>query len=246
MITNTDLIYPQGQPAAPDNDGDVFDCIRVGIASPQRILGWSRGEVTKPETINYRTLKPEMGGLFCERIFGPSKDWECYCGKYKRVRHRGIICERCGVEVTESKVRRHRMGHIKLAAPVVHIWYLKGIPSYLSLLLDVPLRQLEDVTYYNAYIVLSDATLLRDDNEPAEVEEGEDAPAAKKSDGTINLKKGQLISEDQYDQLCEIYGEDSFEAEMGAPALKKLLGEIEIKERKLNFKRLCDSFQELQ
>ena len=226
MITNTDLIYPQGQPAAADNDGDVFDCIRVGIASPQRILGWSRGEVTKPETINYRTLKPEMGGLFCERIFGPSKDWECYCGKYKRVRHRGIICERCGVEVTESKVRRHRMGHIKLAAPVVHIWYLKGIPSYLSLLLDVPLRQLEDVTYYNAYIVLSDATLLRDDNEPIELEEGEDAPAAKKADGTINLKKGQLISEDQYDQLCEIYGEDSFEAEMGAPALKKLLGEI--------------------
>ncbi len=233
MITNTDLIYPEGQ-QAPDNDGDVFDCIRVGIASPQRILGWSRGEVTKPETINYRTLKPEMGGLFCERIFGPSKDWECYCGKYKRVRHRGIICERCGVEVTESKVRRHRMGHIKLAAPVVHIWYLKGIPSYLSLLLDVPLRQLEDVTYYNAYIVLNDATLVRDDAEVEAVSDdedgdGEEAAPAKKAEGTIQLKKGQLISEDQYDQLCDIYGEDSFEAEMGAPAIKKLLGDIEIK-----------------
>ena len=134
---------------------DYFDYIRIGIASPERILKWSFGEVTKPETINYRTLKPERDGLFCERTFGPSKDWECYCGKYKRVRHKGIICERCGVEVTDSKVRRHRMGHIKLAAPVSHIWFLKGIPSYLGLLLDMTLRDLEQVIYFNNYIVLN-------------------------------------------------------------------------------------------
>ena len=126
-----------------------FDAIRISLASPEKIEQWSFGEVTKPETINYRTLRPERDGMFCERIFGPAKDWECHCGKYKRVRHRGIVCERCGVEVTDSKVRRHRMGHIELAAPVVHVWYLKGIPSYLSLLLDIPLRQLEDVIYFN-------------------------------------------------------------------------------------------------
>ena len=133
---------------------DYFDYIRISIASPERILQWSHGEVTKPETINYRTLKPERDGLFCERIFGPTKDWECYCGKYKRVRHKGIICERCGVEVTDSKVRRHRMGHIKLAAPVSHIWFLKGIPSYLGLLLDMTLKNLEQVIYFNSYVVL--------------------------------------------------------------------------------------------
>ncbi len=230
MITNTEaLIYPQGQQAA-EQEGDVFDCIRIGIASPQRILGWSRGEVTKPETINYRTLKPEMGGLFCERIFGPSKDWECYCGKYKRVRHRGIICERCGVEVTESKVRRHRMGHIKLAAPVVHIWYLKGIPSYLSALVDIPLRHLEDITYYNAYVVLEETTLIRpDDLEDEEPVEEETTTKGKKNDGNVLLKKGQLISEDQFDQICDIYGEDSFHAEMGAPAVKKLLADLDLR-----------------
>ena len=133
---------------------DQFDFIKIGIASPERVLDWSHGEVLKPETINYRTLKPERDGLFCERIFGPSKDWECYCGKYKRVRHKGIVCERCGVEVTESKVRRHRMGHIKLAAPVTHIWFLKGIPSYLGLILDTSLKDLEQVIYFNSYIVL--------------------------------------------------------------------------------------------
>ena len=133
---------------------DYFDYIRISIASPDRILQWSHGEVTKPETINYRTLKPERDGLFCERIFGPTKDWECYCGKYKRVRHKGIICERCGVEVTDSKVRRHRMGHIKLAAPVSHIWFLKGIPSYLGLLLDMTLKDLEQVIYFNSYVVI--------------------------------------------------------------------------------------------
>ena len=134
---------------------DYFDYIRISIASPERILKWSYGEVTKPETINYRTLKPERDGLFCERIFGPSKDWECFCGKYKRVRHKGIICERCGVEVTDSKVRRQRMGHIKLAAPVSHIWFLKGIPSYLGLLLDMTLKDLEQVIYFNNYVVLN-------------------------------------------------------------------------------------------
>lgn len=233
MIKSEPLIYSQGQ--QPNDEGDAFDCIKIGIASPQRILSWSRGEVTKPETINYRTLKPEMGGLFCERIFGPSRDWECYCGKYKRVRHRGIICERCGVEVTESKVRRHRMGHIKLAAPVVHIWYLKGIPSYLSLLLDIPLRNLEDVAYYNAYIVLEDAELKRDtgavtDNE--EEDELEDIAESKEEvseQASLLLKRGQLLSEDKYEQLCRIYGEESFVAEMGAPAIKYLLNALDLK-----------------
>ena len=140
-----------------------FDYVKIGLASPERIRQWGErtlpngqvvGEVTKPETINYRTLKPEMDGLFCEKIFGPAKDWECHCGKYKRVRHRGIVCERCGVEVTESRVRRHRMGYIKLAAPVTHVWYLKGIPSYMAILLDMPLRDVEQVVYFNAYVVL--------------------------------------------------------------------------------------------
>mgnify|MGYP003295087191 FL=1 len=153
---------------------DYFDYIRISIASPERILKWSYGEVTKPETINYRTLKPERDGLFCERIFGPTKDWECYCGKYKRVRHKGIICERCGVEVTDSKVRRHRMGHIELAAPVSHIWFLKGIPSYLGLLLDMTLKDLEQVIYFNNYVVI----------DPADTD----------------FKKFQLLSEEEYEE----------------------------------------------
>ena len=132
---------------------DYFDYIRISIASPERILQWSHGEVTKPETINYRTFQNRKETVYsAKRIFGPTKDWECYCGKYKRVRHKGIICERCGVEVTDSKVRRHRMGHIKLAAPVSHIWFLKGIPSYLGLLLDMTLKDLEQVIYFNSYI----------------------------------------------------------------------------------------------
>ncbi|MCY4360541.1 MAG: hypothetical protein OXC47_07770, partial [Cyanobacteria bacterium MAG APA_bin_95] len=139
-----------------------FDYVRITLASPERIRSWGQrtlpnghvvGEVTKPETINYRTLKPEMDGLFCEKIFGPAKDWECHCGKYKRVRHRGIVCERCGVEVTESRVRRHRMGYIKLAAPVSHVWYLKGIPSYVSIILDMSLRDVEQIVYFNCYVV---------------------------------------------------------------------------------------------
>ena len=132
----------------------AFDGIRIGLASPEKILEWSRGEVKKPETINYRTLKPEKDGLFCERIFGPSKDWECHCGKYKKIRYKGVVCDRCGVEITKSNVRRERMGHIELAAPVSHIWYFKGIPSRMGLILDISPRTLEKVLYFASYIVL--------------------------------------------------------------------------------------------
>lgn len=183
---------------------DYFDYIRIGIASPERILKWSYGEVTKPETINYRTLKPERDGLFCERIFGPSKDWECYCGKYKRVRHKGIICERCGVEVTDSKVRRHRLGHIKLAAPVSHIWFLKGIPSYLGLLLDSSLKDLEQVIYFNNYIVI----------DPAE----------------SSFKKYQLLSEEEYEDYILENEETELKVGIGAEAIKELLLEINMAE----------------
>ena len=181
---------------------DYFDYIRISIASPERILKWSYGEVTKPETINYRTLKPERDGLFCERIFGPTKDWECFCGKYKRVRHKGIICERCGVEVTDSKVRRHRMGHIKLAAPVSHIWFLKGIPSYLGLLLDVTLKDLEQVIYFNNYIVM-------------------DA-------GDSEFKKLQLLTEEEYEDYMDEHEESTLKVGIGAEAIKELLSEIDI------------------
>jgi DNA-directed RNA polymerase subunit beta' len=192
-----------------------FDYVKIGLASPERIRQWGErnlpngqlvGEVTKPETINYRTLKPEMDGLFCERIFGPAKDWECHCGKYKRVRHRGIVCERCGVEVTESRVRRHRMGYIKLAAPVAHVWYLKGIPSYMAILLDMPLRDVEQIVYFNAYVVLN----------PGNAE---------------NLSYKQLLSEDQWMEIeDEMYSEDSklqeVEVGIGAEALQRLLQDI--------------------
>ena len=181
---------------------DYFDYIRISIASPERILKWSYGEVTKPETINYRTLKPERDGLFCERIFGPTKDWECFCGKYKRVRHKGIICERCGVEVTDSKVRRHRMGHIKLAAPVSHIWFLKGIPSYLGLLLDVTLKDLEQVIYFNNYIVM-------------------DA-------GDSEFKKLQLLTEEEYEDYMDEHEESTLKVGIGAEAIKELLSELDI------------------
>ena len=181
---------------------DYFDYIRISIASPERILKWSYGEVTKPETINYRTLKPERDGLFCEKIFGPTKDWECYCGKYKRVRHKGIICERCGVEVTDSKVRRHRMGHIKLAAPVSHIWFLKGIPSYLGLLLDMSLKDLEQVIYFNNYVVI----------DPAD----------------SDFKKFQLLSEEEYEDFIIENEESQLKVGIGAEAIKELLGEISL------------------
>lgn len=183
---------------------DYFDYIRISIASPERILKWSYGEVTKPETINYRTLKPERDGLFCERIFGPTKDWECYCGKYKRVRHKGIICERCGVEVTDSKVRRHRMGHIKLAAPVSHIWFLKGIPSYLGLLLDMSLKDVEQVIYFNNYVVI----------DPAD----------------SGFKKYQLLSEEEYEDFIMENEESALKVGIGAEAIKELLGEINMTE----------------
>ena len=181
---------------------DYFDYIRISIASPDRMLTWSYGEVTKPETINYRTLKPERDGLFCERTFGPSKDWECYCGKYKRVRHKGIICERCGVEVTDSKVRRQRMGHIKLAAPVSHIWFLKGIPSYLGLLLDMTLKDLEQVIYFNNYVVI----------DPAQ----------------SSFKKLQLLSEEEYEDHMSENEESALKVGIGAEAIKELLAEVNI------------------
>ena len=137
---------------------EIFNKIKIGLASDEKIREWSKGEVKKPETINYRTLKPEKDGLFCERIFGPTKDWECHCGKYKRVRYKGIVCDRCGVEVTKSKVRRERMGHIELAAPIAHIWYFKGIPSRIGLMLDISPRSLEKVIYFASYIVTDKGT----------------------------------------------------------------------------------------
>ena len=177
-----------------------FDAIKIGIASPEMILSWSSGEVTKPETINYRTLKPERDGLFCERIFGPTKDWECHCGKYKKISYKGKICDRCGVEVTKSKVRRERMGHIELAAPVSHIWYFKGIPSRMGLLLDLTPRVLEKVLYFANYIV----------TDP----------------GFTPLEKCQILTEKEYRDMREKY-EDDFDAGMGAEAIKKLLQQID-------------------
>ena len=145
----------------PSNNSMKFDKIQIKLASPENILEWSHGEVTKPETINYRTLKPERDGLFCERIFGPSKDWECHCGKYKKIKDKGIVCDKCGVEVTKASVRRDRMGHIHLAAPVSHIWYFKGIPSRMDLILDIGPKNLEKVLYFAAYIVLDPGTTFR-------------------------------------------------------------------------------------
>ena len=194
-----------------------FDYVKINLASPQRIKKWGEralpngqivGEVTKPETINYRTLKPEMDGLFCERIFGPVKDWECHCGKYKRVRYKGIVCERCGVEVVESKVRRHRMGYVQLAAPVTHVWYLKSLPSYIAILLDIPLKDVEQIVYFNSYVVT-------------------------RPGNCSSLKYKQLLSEDEWidieDQLyqeeSDIYG---VEVGIGAEAIQKLLKDIDL------------------
>ncbi len=178
-----------------------FESIKIGFASPDQIRSWSHGEVTKPETINYRTLKPEQGGLFCERIFGPQKDWECHCGKYKRIRYKGKVCERCGVEVTRAKVRRERMGSIELAAPVSHIWYFKTIPSKMGLVLDITPKALEQVLYFSQYIVIDP--------------------------GTTPLEKKQLLNEKQYNDMREKY-EDDFRAGMGAEAIKELLCEIDL------------------
>lgn len=194
-----------------------FDYVKINLASPQRIKKWGEralpngqivGEVTKPETINYRTLKPEMDGLFCERIFGPVKDWECHCGKYKRVRYKGIVCERCGVEVVESKVRRHRMGYVQLAAPVTHVWYLKSLPSYIAILLDIPLKDVEQIVYFNSYVVT-------------------------RPGNCASLKYKQLLSEDEwidiedqlYQEQSDIYG---VEVGIGAEAIQKILKDIDL------------------
>ncbi len=187
----------------------TFDAIRIGLASPEKILEWSRGEVKKPETINYRTLKPEKDGLFCERIFGPSKDWECHCGKYKKIRYKGVICDRCGVEVTKSNVRRERMGHIKLAAPVSHIWYFKGIPSRMGLILDLSPRTLEKVLYFASYIVLDP--------------------------GTTNLQYKQVLSEQEYQKAREELG-SSFRVGMGAESIKELLQAIDLEKEAVTLK----------
>ncbi|MBC8558687.1 DNA-directed RNA polymerase subunit beta' [Fumia xinanensis] len=189
---------------------NVFESIKIGLASPEQILEWSHGEVKKPETINYRTLKPERDGLFCERIFGPTKDWECHCGKYKRLRYKGKICDKCGVEVTRSKVRRERMGHIQLAAPVSHIWYFKGIPSRMGLILDISPRRLEEVLYFAKYIVIDP--------------------------GSTILEKGQLLSEKEYADMREKY-EDDFKAGMGAEAVKELLKDLDLEELSVDLKQ---------
>ena len=181
---------------------EIFDKIQIGLASDDKVREWSKGEVKKPETINYRTLKPEKDGLFCEKIFGPTKDWECHCGKYKRIRYKGIICDRCGVEVTKSKVRRERMGHIELASPVAHIWYFKGIPSRIALLLDISPRNLEKVIYFASYIVLDK--------------------------GTSGLTKCQVLTEKEYREAEEKYGRGSFTAKMGAEAIRTLLKEVDL------------------
>lgn len=180
----------------PMSNAQSFDRIRISLASPERILSWSFGEIKKPETINYRTFKPERDGLFCARIFGPIKDYECLCGKYKRMKYKGIICEKCGVEVTLSKVRRERMGHIELAAPVAHIWFLKSLPSRIGMLMDMTLKDLERVLYFENYIVL----------EP----------------GLTPLKERQLLTEEEYLDAQEEYGDDSFTASIGAEAIRDM------------------------
>jgi DNA-directed RNA polymerase subunit beta' len=187
---------------SPQAPAQVFDQIRISIASPEKILSWSYGEIKKPETINYRTFKPERDGLFCARIFGPIKDYECLCGKYKRMKYKGIICEKCSVEVTLSRVRRERMGHIELAAPVAHIWFLKSLPSRIGLLLDMTLKDLERILYFEYYVVL----------EP----------------GLTPLKDRQLLSEDEYIKAQEEFGADSFTATIGAEAIREMLKALDL------------------
>ena len=188
---NKEITNPFGKPQVLKS----FDEIRISIASPERILSWSFGEIKKPETINYRTFKPERDGLFCSRIFGPVKDYECLCGKYKRLKHRGVICEKCGVEVHLTKVRRERMGHIELACPTAHIWFLKSLPSRIGLLLDMTLRDIERVLYFESFVVI-------------------DA-------GLTDLEVGQLLTDEEYYQNLEEYG-DEFDARMGAEAVQQL------------------------
>ncbi|HXU33494.1 MAG TPA: DNA-directed RNA polymerase subunit beta', partial [Thermoanaerobaculia bacterium] len=181
-----------------------FNAIKISIASPEKIRAWSHGEVTKPETINYRTFKPERDGLFCAKIFGPITDWECLCGKYKRMKHRGVVCDKCGVEVTRSRVRRERMGHIELACPVSHVWFFKGLPSRIGHLLDITLRDLERILYFESYVVIDP--------------------------GDTELKEKELLSEERFRELRDKYEDGSFVAKMGAEAIKELLARIEVDE----------------
>ncbi|MGC8989122.1 MAG: DNA-directed RNA polymerase subunit beta', partial [Verrucomicrobiia bacterium] len=181
---------------------NLVDHVSISVASPETIRSWSKGEVKNPETINYRTFKPEKGGLFCERIFGPVKDWECSCGKYKRIKHRGVVCDRCGVEVTLSRVRRERMGHIDLAVPVSHIWFFKCMPSRIGLMLDMTARDLERVIYYEDYMVIDP--------------------------GQTPFKKLQLLSEQEFREARETYGGDAFVAKMGAEAVRDALANIDL------------------
>ena len=200
-------------PESVKNDGYqpiTFDAIKIGLASPEKIREWSHGEVLKPETINYRTLKPERDGLFCERIFGPSKDWECHCGKYKKIRYKGVVCDRCGVEVTKASVRRERMGHIELAAPVSHIWYFKGIPSRMGLMLDLSPRTLEKVLYFANYIVLDK--------------------------GDTDLAYKQVLTEREYQEAYDKWG-DRFRVGMGAEAVKELLEAIDMEKESEELKK---------
>ena len=182
---------------------EEFDAIKIGLASPELIRSWSYGEVKKPETINYRTFRPERDGLFCAKTFGPVKDYECLCGKYKRLKHRGVICEKCGVELALAKVRRERMGHIELASPVAHIWFLKSLPSRMGLLLDMTLRDIERVLYFEAFVVVDP--------------------------GMTELEKGQLLNDEAYLDAIEQYGDD-FDARMGAEAIRDLLKQIDMED----------------
>jgi DNA-directed RNA polymerase subunit beta' len=180
---------------------ETFDAIKIGLASPELVHSWSYGEVKKPETINYRTFKPERDGLFCAKIFGPTKDYECLCGKYKRLKHRGVVCEKCGVEVTQAKVRRERMGHIELASPVAHIWFLKSLPSRIGLMLDMTLREIERVLYFEAFVVIDP--------------------------GMTEMTRGQLLTDEMYLEAIEAHG-DEFDARMGAEAVHELLSSIDL------------------
>ena len=188
-------MYPEQQ------NINAYECIRVSLASPDKMRSWSKGEVTKPETINYRSLKPERDGLFCARIFGPVNDWECLCGKYKRQKFKGVTCDKCGVEVTKKSVRRERMGHIQLASPVSHVWFFKGVPSRIGYLLDIPLKDLERVLYFEAYTVTES--------------------------GGTTLKEGEILNEDKYREYRTQFGE-GFKAQMGAEAIKELLKQVDI------------------
>ena len=189
-----------------------FSKLKISLASPEKIKSWSFGEIKKPETINYRTFKPEKDGLFCARIFGPVKDYECLCGKYKRMKFRGIICEKCGVEVTRANVRRDRMGHIELACPIAHIWFLKSLPSRISLIVDMKLKEVEKVLYFESFMVI----------EP----------------GLTKLKKQQLLTEEEYLKAQEEFGEDAFEVGIGAEAIRELLINLDLKAEREKLKKI--------